>query len=79
MERIFATFGYPLDIIKYTIQKTKSRFESIKFRPKKYPVYHKLPYNQNIVVHNNLKKLVENVYRSVSLRILYTTKKTVSD
>ena len=75
VERIFTTLAYPLDIIKYTIQKTKSRFKSIKLGPKKCPVYLKLPYNQNIVVHNNLKRLVENGYWSVNLRILYTTKK----
>ena len=75
VERIFTTLGYPLDIIKYTIQKTKSRFKTIIFGPKKCPVYLKLPYNQNIVVHNNLKRLVENGYWSVNLRILYTTKK----
>ena len=49
--------------------------ESIKFGPKKCPVYLKLPYNQNIVLHNNLKKIVENGYRSVNLRIVYSTKK----
>ena len=75
VESIFAASGYPLDIIKYTIEKTKSRFTSIKFSPKKCPVYLKLPYNQNLVVHNNLKKLIENGYRSVNLRIVYTTKK----
>ena len=45
VERIFATLGYPLDIIKNTIQKTKTRIESIQFGPKKVPVYLKLPYN----------------------------------
>ena len=69
VESIFATLGYPLDIIKYTIEKTKSRFESIKLGQKKCLVYLKLPYNKNIVDHINLNKLIENGYRSVNLRI----------
>ena len=66
---------YPLDIIKYTIEETKSMFESIKFGPKKCPVYIKLSYNQNKDVHNNLNKLIENGYTSLNLWIVYTTKK----
>ena len=62
VKRIFATLGYPQVIITYTIQKIKSRFESIKFGRKKFPVYLKLLYNQNTVLHNNLNKIVENGY-----------------
>ena len=41
----------------------------------KYLGISKLPYNQNTVLHNNLKKIVENGYRSVNLQIIYSTKK----
>ena len=75
MQNCFLIITDPQDLIKYTIKKTKSRFKSIKFGPKKCPVYLKLPYNQNTVLHNNLKKIVENGYRSLNLRIVYSIKK----
>ena len=75
VKNIFKDLGYPLDIIKSTIAKTKEKFECSKFGPKKCPVYLKLPYCSNEVVQENLKKTVENCYRSVKLRIVFKSNK----
>ena len=75
LRNIFQNLGYPLDLIDSTIAKTKDKFECLKFGPKKCPVYLKLPYNSNEVVQKSLKKIVENYYRAVKLRILYKNNK----
>ena len=42
---------------------------------KKCPVYLKLPYNLNEVVQQNLKKIVDNCYRVVKLRVVFKNNK----
>ena len=64
-----------MDLIDLTISKTKDKFECLKFGPKKCPVYLKLPYTSNEAVQKNLKKIVENCYRSVKLRIVFKNNK----
>ena len=71
VRNIFKDLGYALDIVDFTITKTKHKFDCLKYEPNKCPVYLKLPYNWNEVVQQNLKKLVENSYTAMNLLIVF--------
>ena len=77
VKNIFLNLGYPDDIIYSTILKTRTKFEkhTVKFGLNKCPFYLNLPYTANLLIQNNLKKIVNTCYHSVKLRLVYKTKK----
>ena len=78
---IFGSLGYPMEVIKKTIDKTLAKLVSpTKHGPNKCPVYLRLPFlgKEAKFLENQLKETINNTFGAVNLRISHSTRKPLN-